>query len=150
MDRTIVTMKWGTLYGPDYVNVLYRALTANLTQPFRFVCLTDTADGLLPEVETFPIPDIGLSARHYAAGAWPKLTVFLQDLYGLQGRGLFVDLDTVIWGNMDAFFAVEGDVVTLNAGPWRPQGSQSFHHDLNLCLYLWGCGRCGGSVCRRY
>jgi len=121
-DRIILTMKWGTLYNADYVNVLYRAIKANLTGPFRFVCLTDDATGILPDVETFPIPDIGLSDRHYKAGAWPKLTVFSHDLYGLKGRALFVDLDTVVWGNMDAFFEMDQELITLNLGPWRPKG----------------------------
>ena len=32
--------------GPDYVNVLYNAVSQSLTGPFRFVCLTDSVDGL--------------------------------------------------------------------------------------------------------
>ena len=67
--RTVVCMKWGTLYSPEYVNVLYRACRANITGDFRFVCLTDDRTGLLPEVDVFPIPDIGLDTWHYFNGA---------------------------------------------------------------------------------
>ena len=62
----ILCMKWGTLYGPDYVNVLYAAVADNITVPFRFVCLTDAN---LPT--TFHLDDIGLKicvADEQAAG----------------------------------------------------------------------------------
>jgi hypothetical protein len=60
-DRVIMCMKWGTLYSAQYVNVLYNACQANLTDPCRFVCLTDDPSGLLSGIEAFPIPDIGLT-----------------------------------------------------------------------------------------
>ena len=56
-------MKWGTLYSAEYVNVLYRAVRKNLSGDFRFVCLTSESDGLLDEIETYPIPEI-LSLIH--------------------------------------------------------------------------------------
>ena len=119
-DRVVFCMKWGALYAPDYVNVLYRATCLHLRKPFRFVCLTDDATGLLPEIETFPIPDIGLSPNHYQAGAWPKLGIFQRDLYGLTGRGLFIDLDTVITGPLDPFFDESGDLITIGLHQWYP------------------------------
>ena len=36
-ERVIGCVKWGTRYGPDYVNILYRAARENMTGPFRFV-----------------------------------------------------------------------------------------------------------------
>lgn len=119
MQRTVVCMKWGTLYGVDYVNVLYNACRANLTGEFRFVCLTDDRAGFLPQVEVFPIPDIGLEKAHWYHGAWPKLAVFSADLYGLEGRALFVDLDMVIWGKLDDFFTYGNGIITLDSAPWR-------------------------------
>lgn len=116
--RVVLCMKWGTLYPAEYVNVLYRACRAHLTGDFRFVCLTNQTDGLLPEVQTYPIPDIGLEHRHYYHGAWPKIAVFQADLYGLSGRALFIDLDTVIWGSLDELFEVPGALVAINNAPW--------------------------------
>ncbi|NCV49381.1 MAG: hypothetical protein EBW46_06690 [Rhodobacterales bacterium] len=100
-DRVVICMKWGTLYSADYVNVLFNACKANISGDFRFVCLTDHAEDLANGIEAFPIPDIGLEEPHWKHGAWPKISVFKQQLYGLQGRGLFIDLDTVIWGSLD-------------------------------------------------
>ncbi len=119
MDRIVLCMKWGALYGPEYVNVLYNAVRDHITGPFRFVCLTDRADGFLPEIEARPIPDLGLGPEHWGAGAWPKLGVFSQDLYGLTGRALFIDLDTMIAGDLDPFFDQESALIALDSRPWR-------------------------------
>lgn len=120
MDRVVLCMKWGTLYGPEYVNVLYRAVRDNLEGPFRFVCLTDDAEGFDDGIETFPIPDIGLPPERYAHGAWPKLSVFKDDLYGLTGRCLFIDLDSVIVGGIDPFFELPDPFIAIAGGKqWR-------------------------------
>jgi hypothetical protein len=112
-------MKWGTLYPAEYVNVLYQACRAHISGDFKFVCLTNEAQGLLPEVEVYPIPDIGLDEWHYYNGAWPKLGVFSHDLYGLRGRALFIDLDSVICSNLDEMFALPGALVAMDSQPWK-------------------------------
>ncbi len=118
-SRVVICMKWGTLYPAEYVNVLYNAVKRHLPGPFRFVCLTDDATGFDTGIESFPIPDIGLDEWHYYHGAWPKLSVFSHDLYRLSGRALFVDLDTVIMGDLSGFFALPGAFVALDSAPWR-------------------------------
>jgi len=117
--RVVLCMKWGTLYPAEYVNVLHQACLRAITGNFRFVCLTNEADGIETGVEVFPIPDIGLDEWHYYNGAWPKLSVFLSDLYGLTGRALFIDLDTVLLGKIDAFFEAQGPLVAIDSRPWR-------------------------------
>ena len=120
-DRTVLCMKWGPLYPGSYVNVLHSAVRKHLEGPFRFVCLTPDPEGLDPDIEVYPIPDLGFSPRHFGHGAWPKLSVFQRDLYGLQGRALFIDLDSVIVGSLEPFFAMEGDFISIAGGPnWQP------------------------------
>ena len=119
MDRVVLCMKWGTLYGPDYVNVLFNAVRAHLSGAFRFVCLTDDATGIDPAVECFPVPEIGLEHLHWYRGAWPKIAVFSEHLHGLKGRALFVDLDMLIWGDLAPFFDFGSGLVTLDSAPWR-------------------------------
>lgn len=121
LPRIVLCMRWGTLYPARYVNVLYNAVRAHLDGPFHFVCLTDTADGLLPQIEAHPIPDLPLRPQDWQSGAWPKLGVFADDLYGLQGRALFIDLDSVITGDLTPFFEHPGRLVLLDGGEnWRP------------------------------
>lgn len=119
MERVILTMKWGTLYSAEYVNVLYNAAKANMDGDFTFVCLTEDAQGIDPGVVTLPIPEIGLPQSAWKAGAWPKLTVFSSDLNGLKGRALFIDLDTVISGDLSEMFDFPGAFVCLDSRPWR-------------------------------
>lgn len=119
MDRIILTMKWGTLYSAEYVNVLYNAVKANMSKPFRFVCLTDDPSGIMDAVETYDIPDLGLPEHAWKSGAWPKLSVFSKDLHGLEGRALFVDLDTVVNGDITEMFDVPGALVCLDWAGWK-------------------------------
>ena len=119
-ERVIICMKWGTLYPATYVNVLYSAVRGNISGDFRFVCLTDDPAGLRPEVEHFPIPDMGLEESHWKKGGWPKLCVFAADFFGLSGRALFIDLDTVICGALDPMFNQPGEIIAIDAGPnWK-------------------------------
>jgi hypothetical protein len=121
MDRVVICMKWGSLYGPDYVNVLFNAVSENLTGPFRFVCLTDSPDRLHSKVETFPIPDIGCTPDMWRHGAWPKLSVFAENLYDLNGRALFIDMDTVVCGPLDRFFQLHAPFIAIDTSDnWRP------------------------------
>ena len=126
MERVVICMKWGKLYGPDYVNVLYSACRSNISGDFRFVCLTDDPGGLDAAIESFPIPDLGIREFDWIKGGWPKISVFKPDLYGLTGRCLFIDLDTVICGSLDEFFENGGDFVGIDTGPtWgRPTADQ--------------------------
>ncbi|MDQ2094430.1 hypothetical protein [Rhodalgimonas zhirmunskyi] len=118
--RTVICMKWGTLYSAAYVNVLYNACRAHITGDFRFVCLTDDASGFLPEVEHFPIPDMGLSEFDWKKGGWAKLSVFKEELYDITGRCLFLDLDSVVTGSLDEMFDYPGDVVVIDSSEnWR-------------------------------
>lgn len=118
-ERVVLCMKWGTLYGAEYVNVLHSAARANITGDFRFVCLTDDPSGLDTGIEAFAIPDIGLKPEHWRGGCWPKVSLFCEDLHGLQGRALFIDLDMVLCGRLDDFFTHGEGLVMLDSGPWR-------------------------------
>jgi hypothetical protein len=124
-ERIVLCMKWGSLYPASYVNVLHSAVCRHLSSPFRFVCLTTDPEGLDPGIETFAIPDLGYSPQHWRHGAWPKLSVFVPDLYGLRGRVLFIDLDSVIVDQLDPFFEVMGDLVSIAGGPDWKRGSDN-------------------------
>jgi hypothetical protein len=120
-------MKWGTLYDAEYVNVLFNAARANLTGPFQFVCLTDDATGLDKAIVAHPIPEFGLTPRQWRGGGWPKIAVFLADLYGLSGRALFIDLDMMIVGDLNPFFEYGEGIVAIDEGAWvgKPPSTMS-------------------------
>ncbi len=56
MAANVLCIKWGTKYGSEYVNRLYQGVRKHLAQPFRFVCLTDNAEGIDAAVDVLPLP----------------------------------------------------------------------------------------------
>lgn len=114
----VLCIKWGKKYGPEYVNRLHNMVRRHLHRPFRFVCLTDDAQGIDPSIEVKPIPPIGFDEfdqrKPWTFGhGWLKLTSFAKPLYDLEGRTLFLDLDIVIVDSLDPFFDQPGEFVVI-------------------------------------
>ena len=117
-DKYIFCMKWGTLYGSEYVNRLYSMVKKNLTYDFKMVCFTDDEKGIDKDIQCYPIPEINIPSN-LPERMWKKLTTLKADLYGLKGRALFLDLDIVIVDNIDCFFDMEGDFIIIKDHSWR-------------------------------
>jgi len=114
-------MKWGTLYGADYVNRLYNMVKRNLSGEFRFVCLTDDKTGIIDEVECFDCPEVAIPEPHCNRG-WRKVSLWAQTVEGLNpGDALFIDLDVVITGSLDDFFELPGDFIVCKN--WSSAGA---------------------------
>ena len=75
MTINVLVMKWGSLYGPHYVNRLYASVRRNLNRDFRFVCFTDDTSGIFPEVECHPISKVEFAASEEDR-RWLKLGIF--------------------------------------------------------------------------
>ncbi len=103
----VVCMKWGTRYGPEWVNRLNAMVRRNTTWSIRFVCFTDDASGIDPSIECQPLPEVQFDAGRIGK-YWPKLGLMQDGLGGLQGMTLFLDLDLVIVDNIDALFELPG------------------------------------------
>lgn len=106
MTQTVICMKWGTRYGPEYVNRLYSMVQRHTRRPTRLVCYTDDVTGLDAGVETFPLPYIVLPESK-AWLPWRKLSLWQKKLEGVEGEALFLDLDVVVTGSLDEFFDYE-------------------------------------------
>jgi hypothetical protein len=103
----VICMKWGRLYGAEYVNHLCAGVARHLHRPHRFVCFTDDASGLSADVQALPLPELGLPAGH-GDRRWQKLAVFNERLADLQGTTLFLDLDLVVVADLAPFFELPG------------------------------------------
>jgi hypothetical protein len=79
----VICMKWGTKYGPEYVNRLYRGVQKHLSRPHRFVCFTEDPAGIDPGVEIKPLPSLGLPPG--PERGWLKLATFAPKLADLKG-----------------------------------------------------------------
>lgn len=146
MKRNIVTLKWGSRYGSEYVNRLAAAVRRNMKSDVDIVCFTDDASGIDPSVKVFPIPHIDLPTPASVTG-WRKLCLFRTDL-PIEGDCLFLDLDIVITGPLDDFFTFEPDRIPIIHN-WlsahktifrkRPEigNSSVFRFKVNQCGFVW-------------
>lgn len=108
----ILTMKWGTLYSAQDVNRLASQVRKHLARPHRFICFTDDAAGLDPQIEAMPLPDLGLPDGHTDT-RWRKLALFQRNLGGLCGTALFLDLDLVIVDDISLFFDLPDEFLII-------------------------------------
>lgn len=98
LPRYIVCLKYGNKYDPKYVNTLYSMVQRNMTLNYRFICFTEDTTNINPEIETRPLP-----VTKGIQGWWYKPMFYNPEL-GLNGTILFLDLDLVIFKNIDKLF----------------------------------------------
>ena len=70
----VVCVKYGTKYGPEYVNRLYQGVKDNLTLPFRFICFTENREGLDQNI-------VIMELKNKWQGWWSKVHIFNPDYY---------------------------------------------------------------------
>lgn len=130
----IVCLKWGNKYPAEFVNRLYRMVDSNITIPYRFICLTENADGIMDGIETKPI---SLDAE--LSGWWYKLQLFQKSLFDLQGTTLFLDLDVVIVSNIDALFDYKKDdfCIIRDLQPGKIYNSSVFRIEIGSYPEVW-------------
>ncbi len=149
--RSLVCMKWGTKYGPEYVNRLYTQACINLTPALRFVCFTDNGEGLDADIEVHPLPQWHIDEQKLlrpGMDTWRKISLFRPGLAKLEGDILYLDLDVVITGNLDGLF-------TFNPGRfcvirdwmeqrryWRRYGPRA-GADINTSVFRFNSARHG-------
>ena len=110
----VCCVKWGDAYGAEYVNRLYAMVLRNLRMPFNFLCFTDDFSQL--DTEIFPI---GLP--RYLEGWWNKLYLFSPDVFSKGQRIVYLDLDTVIIGDITPLAQCTSDFAALRDF-YRPRG----------------------------
>ncbi len=115
-------MKWGKAYGAEYANTLHRMVLRHTHRPLRFICFTDDARGLDAGIEVLPLPHIELPASH-AHKAWRKIALTQPNVGGLTGDILFLDLDVVVAGSIDAFFDHAPGATYCVIENWTQRGS---------------------------
>ena len=96
----IACLKWGDKYSAEYVNKLYKQTQKFCTIDHEFVCFTENKSGLDPNIKTFGLPKL------QAQGWWYK-PMFLGGDLPIRGTLLFVDLDIIIFKNIDKLFEYE-------------------------------------------
>jgi hypothetical protein len=106
----VLCMKWGTKFGPEYVNRLHGMVRRHLRRPFRFVCLTDDGAGFHADIEVLPLPEMGWTDGITEHGWW-KVGLFSERLGDLSGPALFLDLDVLVVDSLEPLFDHPGEVM---------------------------------------
>lgn len=112
---TICTWLWGDKFGREDVRKLFDGVRRNLTQPARFILLSEwniDLDG----VEVVPIRDLELTK---IKGCYARLRMFdpqWQKDHGIDGRLVCIDLDTIITGALDPLFDKPEPFVIMQGG----------------------------------
>jgi hypothetical protein len=110
----IVTWKWGTLFGPEYVNRLHSMLRRHLHIPFIFRCFTDDPAGLDKAIITLPMYTDHAEMRAGTRSCFRRLKIFDREMSMVLGeRILQLDLDTVITGDVTPLFDRSEDLVLM-------------------------------------
>ena len=107
MTYNVVCLKHGDKYNAEYVNKLYRAVKRNTTLKFKFHCFTENEEGIHEDIFIHKLPHF-----NNVHGWWYKLYFFSKDIK-INGRILFLDLDTLIVGNIDHYLKYDSGFVVL-------------------------------------
>ena len=94
----IVCLKHGTKYDAKYPNTLYNMVKRNCNVDYEFVCFTEDGKGLNNNINVLPLPRIPK-----ASGWWYK-PMFFDPNFPLDGTILYIDLDVIIFKNIDNLF----------------------------------------------
>ena len=105
-QKYVICLKHGIKYNHEYVNNLYSMVSRNLTVDYRFICFTEDSKNINSSIEIRPLPDLPVK------GWWYKPSFFNTNL-GLDGTVLFLDLDIVIFRNIDKLFDYEPDKLCI-------------------------------------
>lgn len=146
MTLTIACWKWRAPPGyrsqftAEHVNILARMVARNYSRPHRFVCITDDADGIDPDIGIVPLweefGDIPSPHGRANPSCYRRLKAFSSEMRDILGpRFIWLDLDCVITGDLTPLFdraedfiswadtnpknSVNGSMVMMNAGARR-------------------------------
>jgi hypothetical protein len=103
MSVNFITIKWGTKYGPEYVNRLYANLLNAYNNEFEFHCFTDNATELHPGIHIRDIKDL----RPHQSNCFTIEKIFLFDpaISKLSGPCVLLDLDILVINDLNIYLS---------------------------------------------
>ena len=134
----ILCVKWGNKYISEYVNVLKSMIARHTTVPYQFHCMTENKTGLHNDVNVIPLP----KGDHIKTW-WSKLAMFQNDI-GIKGTILYLDLDVIVFRNIDELFKynpgkfmIIRDFNRCRVKDWKQSNSSIMRWDTGTMNYLW-------------
>lgn len=103
----LVLILWGTKYGAEEVSQLVETIGQHASRPFRTVLITDRPRSNLPNgVVQRDFPDFFLQGEMKTAGCQAKLAMFEDGVVPTDLPAVYVDIDTVVFGDMSKFLDI--------------------------------------------
>lgn len=93
MRTVICVLKSGGMYNAEWVRKLRDGVARNIDGPHRFACLSDVE-----------VPCERIELQHDWPGWWAKIELFRPGV--IEGRTVYLDLDTAITGDISGLFAL--------------------------------------------
>ena len=108
-NLNVVCIKWGNLYGAEYVNRLYYGTQRHSKRNVKFFCVTDDRTGIDTDITCLALKELPFqtaldNAQKQAPkkdGAFKKVAIFESGFLPVTGPVLALDLDVVITGAID-------------------------------------------------
>ena len=135
MTVKIATVKWGSKYGPEYVNRLYKSIVqkSNLLD-LEFWCFTDDKAGIDAKIICHPLP--------YAEELhtwWNKVWLFSDQVpFGPGDKILYIDLDTLATGDISPLLTADSKKIIVLKDFY--QGIARTAGNIGSGLLLWNHG----------
>lgn len=104
----IICVHVGDRYSKDYVEKLYRGLRKHSREPFQFTILNDGSSYDIEDVNMRVMPVEHYPFVGHNNGWWYKMQAFRSDVVQA-GQNMLIDIDTVITGGIDKFWAYQPD-----------------------------------------
>lgn len=132
---TVASVLWmgefrGRRYGPEWVVRLRNMVARHLDRPHRFVCLSNV---VVPGVETIRL-------RQDWPGWWAKVALF-DPAYALGSRVLYLDLDTLIVGDLGGIVDFPADLAlappAYTFGNGSPKGGAGIVDRYQSSVMVW-------------
>lgn len=103
----LVLVLWGTKYGAAEVSQLVETIAYHASRPFRTVLITDRPRDCLPEgVVQKEFPAFFVRKEMRTSGCQAKLAMFQEGVVPSDLPAVYVDIDTVVFGDMSKFLDV--------------------------------------------
>ena len=142
-----IVSKWGTKYGPHFVNKLYNMTKRHTNDEkfeHHFYCYTEHPDGLYDDIKVIPFPDIPNIHPKYWFGSdnfkygmarcWDRPKTFVFNTHNFaddkpSGRFVFLDLDVIVQNDLEPIIMYDLERPTKLRSWWqdpRPMTSRQF------------------------
>jgi hypothetical protein len=121
-------------YPVEYVEKLHAMAERSTDHVFRFVCLTDQPKKVPATMQAIEIPN-----PNPMKGWWSKIELFNPGRF--IGRVLYLDLDTLIVGNLDAIIDFPSEfALAPHAGTFNGKGRLQVVKRFNSSVMVWDAG----------